>query len=225
MAPIPTRRRSGVVPVVVALAIAFVVGLGVVGLVVLTQDDDGLGAADRADLVDAIEDDGTALAAPASAPPATIVATPSAERTEVDGGGGLRWTMRGDPQTGSMELNPAPGVNVSVRLWSSAFGPDGDTVGIYDVGGGEFSLDSGLRGAVRSTGGTIISGPGPVTVAGRDGTMVVSTVDSNGVVGIARHAMVPVGDRILYVVTFHEGADSADAEQAFADLVASVRYG
>ncbi|MEZ5184028.1 MAG: hypothetical protein R2702_19490 [Acidimicrobiales bacterium] len=226
LAPMPKRSSSGITTVLVALAVAFVVGLGIVGLVALTQDDDDAASTpERSERVDAVDDEGDEPAAPATAPPTTVAGASSAARTTVDGGDGIRWTMRGDPQAGSMQLNPAPGVDVGVRLWTSSFGLGGDTVGIYDVGGGAFSLESGLRGAVASSGGSVISGPGAVTIAGRSGTMLVATFESNGVVGIARHAMVPLGDRILYLVTFSEGEDTPEAEQAFADLVASVSYG
>ena len=93
---------------------------------------------------------------------------------------------------------------------------------MYELAGRPYSTDDGLRGAVAQTGGSIQSGPGPITIDGRPGKMVVSTFPA-GASGYARYAIVQVGDRAFLWFSAIEGSDPAAGEQAFADLIASIQ--
>jgi hypothetical protein len=141
---------------------------------------------------------------------------------------GLAWTMVATPATTELQQTLPGGSPVNARLWSAdrtSPAEGGDIVIILDLEGRSYDLEVGLRGAIAQNNGQVIDGPSAVTLGGRSGQMMTGTLVQAGRSGYIRVAGAEFGDRVVIVGVASVTDDPDLDQQAFADLVASVREG
>lgn len=151
---------------------------------------------------------------------------PATGRTIVDVGG-IRWTMREEPERRDAPLEPGIANLLDGDLYVAyAAEFDYELVYVTPYRDGRPTPDQALDAALSDLQVQQLSPPkSDIVIAGLAGRMVMVGTGLTNVLANTWFAAVPVDDRMLVLVVWQPGSLGPAGEQAFLDLVASVAVG